>query len=83
MIKFTKIVKKDKKNYMNPTRGIYVLHNRNGQFSSCHFLICVLKKLTSSNSFNVLGKNFHILGPRLDKLSDDVRYRKKMRNTSS
>ena len=70
MIKLNKIVKKDKKNYMNATWGIHVLHSLNGQFSSCHFLICVLKKLTSSNSFNVLGNKFHILGPRLDKLSD-------------
>ena len=53
MIKLNKMVKKDKKIYMNPTWGIYVLHSLHGQFSGCHFLICVLKELTSSNSFNV------------------------------
>ena len=70
MIKLNKMVKKDKKIYMNPTWGIYVLHSLHGQFSGCHFLICVLKELTSSNSFNVLGTKFHILGPKLDKLSE-------------
>ena len=55
---------------MNPTRGIYVLHSLHRQFSGCHFLICVLKELTPSNSFNVLGTKFHIFGPKLDKLSD-------------
>ena len=70
MIKLNKIVKKDKKDYMNPTRGIYVLHSLNGHFSSCHFLIGVLKKLASSNFFNILCNKFHILSSRLDKLSD-------------
>ena len=70
MIKLNKIVKKDKKKLYEPNTRIYVLHSLNGQFSSCHFLICVLKKLTSSNSFIVLGNKFHILGRRLDKLSD-------------
>ena len=70
MIKLNKMVKKDKKIYMNPTWGIYVLHSLHGQFSGCHFLICVLKELTSSNSFNVLGTKSHILGPKLDKLSE-------------
>ena len=69
MIKLKKMVKKDKKNYMNPTWGIYVLYSLHGQFSGCHFLICVLKELASSNSFNVLGPKFHILGPKFDKLS--------------
>ena len=57
MIKLNKMVK-------------YVLNNLHGQFSGCHFLICVFKKLASSNSFNVLGTKSHILGPRLDKLSE-------------
>ena len=74
MSKSNKIVKKDKnkgkKDYMNPTWGIYVLHGLQGQFSGCHFLMCVLKQLTSSNSFSVIGAKFHILGPKLNKLSD-------------
>ena len=45
MIKLNEMVKKYKKNYMNPTRVIYVLYSLNGQFSSLHFLICVLKKI--------------------------------------
>ena len=53
MIKLNKMVKKDIKNYMNPTRGIYVLRSLHDQFSGCHFLIYVLKELTSSNSVNV------------------------------
>ena len=64
------MVKKDKKNYMNLTWGIYLLHSLHGQFSGCHFLICVLKELTSSNSFNALGTKSHILGGMLDKLSE-------------
>ena len=64
------MVKKDKKNYMNPTWGIYVLHSLHGRFSGCHFLICVLKGLTSSNSFNVLSTKSHILRGKLDKLSE-------------
>ena len=63
MIKLNKLVKKDKKNYMNSIWGIYVLHSLHGQFSGCHFSICVLKELASSNSFNVLVTKFHILGP--------------------
>ena len=70
MIKLNKMVKKDKNNYMNPTRGLYFLHSLHGQFSGCHFLMCVLKELASFNSFSVLGRKFHILGPKLDKLSD-------------
>ena len=45
MSKSNKIVKKDKnkkkKDYMNPTWGIYVLHGLQGQFSGCHFLMCL------------------------------------------
>ena len=73
MSKSNKIVKKDthkKKDYMNPAWGIYVLHGLQGQFSGCHFLMCVLKQLTSSNSFSVLGAKFYIRGPKLNKLSD-------------
>ena len=39
-----------------------VLHSLHGQFSGFHLLIYVLKELTSSNSFNVLGTKFYILG---------------------
>ena len=70
MIKLNKMVKKDKKNYMNPAWGIYVLHSLHGQFSGCHFLICVLKELTSSNHFSGLGTKLNILGPKFDKLSE-------------
>ena len=70
MIKLNKMVEKDKQIYMNPTGGIYVLHSVHGQFSGYHFLICVLKELASSNSFNVLGAKSCILSPKLDKLSE-------------
>ena len=70
MIKLNKMVKKNKKNYMNPTWGIYVLYSLHEQFSGYHFLICVLKELSSSNFFNVLGFKSHILGSKLDKLSE-------------
>ena len=91
MIKLNKIVKKNKKqnktkqNYMKPKWGIYLLHSLHGQFSGCHFLMCVLKELTSSNSFNVLGTKLtssilsvltsfvKFLRPVID--SYDVRYR--------
>ena len=53
-----------RKLYMNPTEGIYVLHSVHGQFSGCHFNLH-LKKIDISNSFNVLGTKFHILVPRL------------------
>ena len=32
MIKLNKMVKNDKKNYMNPTRGIHVLHSLHDSF---------------------------------------------------
>ena len=68
MIKLNKMVQK--KLYESNMRYIRVLHSLHGQFSGCHFLICGLKELTSSNSFNILGTRFHILGPKLDRLSD-------------
>ena len=40
MLKLNKMVKRDKKIYMNPTWGIYVLQSLHGQFSGCHFIIC-------------------------------------------
>ena len=64
------MVKKRQKNYMTPTRGIYLLHSLHGQLSGCHFFMCVLKEVASSNSFSVLGTKFHMLGPKLEKLSD-------------
>ena len=87
MIKLTKWFKRIK-NYMNPAWGICILYSLYRQFSVCHFLICLLKELTSSNSFNVLGTKSHILGTKLDKHrsvidSFNVRYRKKIKNTSS
>ena len=41
-----------------------------GQSSGSYFLICVLKVLASSITLNVFGTKFHILGLKLNKLSD-------------
>ena len=48
--------------------SIYIVYM--DSFQAAIFLICVVKEFTSSNSFNVLYTKFHILGPKLDKLSN-------------
>ena len=59
MIKLKKMVKKDKKLY--ESNGIYVLHSLYGQFLGCHVLMCVLKELTSCNSYSVQNSIFSVL----------------------
>ena len=49
--------------------AIYDLHKRHGQFSGFQDLIFDLKMLRLSESLMLLGKCFHIFGPRKDIVS--------------
>ena len=65
MIELNKMVKMDKSEsnmrYIRFTQPTWTVFQ---------YPFCVLKELTSSNYFNVLGTKFHILVPKFDKLSE-------------
>ena len=50
--------------------AIYNLHKRHGQFSGFQDLIFDLKMLRFSESLMLLGKRFHVFGPRKDIVSE-------------
>ena len=52
---------------------MYGLNSLQGQFSGFHFLIYLLKALTVSNCFNLLGTISQILGPRIEMLSEPLK----------
>ena len=82
MIKLSKMVKKDKKNYLNPTWGIYVLRSLHGQFSGCHFLICVLKELKCLDSKYLTRRVINSLQKPSELLISGLvnNFQKKLRN---
>ena len=50
--------------------AIYNTHKRHGQFSGFQDLIFDLKMLRFSKSLMLLGKSYHIFGPRKDIVSE-------------
>ena len=65
MIKLNKMVKMDKKEF-----NMKYIRFTQPTWTICQQPFCVLKELTSSNYFNVLGTKFHIHGPKFYKLSE-------------
>ena len=64
------IINKLSYNSINPMSAIYNLQKRHGQFSGFQDLIFDLKMLRFSESLMLLGKRFHIFGPRKDIVSE-------------
>ena len=58
---------------IKPLCWLYLLHNRQGQFSGTHDLILALKSFTDCNFLHSSGKIFHNLGPKYNKDSDPYR----------
>ena len=56
--------------YANPMPCTYVLHKRHEQFFWAHSRIFLLNSVEDTIPFNSVGKTPHILGPKLDIVSE-------------